>query len=96
MCKGERSLFIIPASAMQPQTDTGDCTSQQQAGGMTCLLPPPPAKAVQLEVELELLSVVQVGTQSCLIHQSAASQLMLPWPDPTSQDQATIKFAGPL
>jgi hypothetical protein len=64
MCKGERSLFIIPASAMQPQADLGDGTSQQQKEGVTCLLPPPPAKAVQLEVELELLSVVQVGTQS--------------------------------
>jgi hypothetical protein len=68
MCKGERALFVVPASAMQaqpPVSSPGDATSQlqgseQQAGGLACLLPPPPAKAVQLEVELELLSVIQV------------------------------------
>ncbi len=47
MCKGERALFIVPATLMQQPSPA-------------CALPAPPSHSVQIEVTLHLISIVQV------------------------------------
>ncbi|KAL6761780.1 hypothetical protein V8C86DRAFT_765815 [Haematococcus lacustris] len=64
MCRGERALYILPTTALQPPSPPTlvdpESTSQSVLPHSPCLLPAPPAKSLQLEVELELLEVMQV------------------------------------
>jgi hypothetical protein len=61
MTKGERSVFVVDASLMKPGTDSG-VESQRQR--QPCLMPEPPAKASQVELEIELISLVQVSREA--------------------------------
>jgi hypothetical protein len=58
MCVGERAAFVLPATAMRLVVPAPAGTG---AAAAAILLPPPPPKALQLEAEVHLLSVVQVG-----------------------------------
>mmetsp|Transcript_1261 Transcript_1261/g.3505 ORF Transcript_1261/g.3505 Transcript_1261/m.3505 type:complete len:651 (-) Transcript_1261:236-2188(-) len=73
MCRGERSLFIIPAPEMQPAASSSAAEGPSEVGqgagssggqAHACLLPPPPAKAMQVEAEVELVGLVQVRDMS--------------------------------
>ena len=56
MTKGERSIIVVDALEMRAQpSEDGRQRSQ------TSLVPEPPAKASQVELEIELLGLVQVG-----------------------------------
>ena len=59
MTKGERSVFVVDASLMKPGNDAD--SDQGQGRRQPCLLPEPPAKASQVELEIELISLVQVS-----------------------------------
>ena len=56
MAKGERSVFVLRASEMRPAA----VEAAAAGGGRACLLPEPPVKAAQVELELELVGLVQV------------------------------------
>ena len=62
MSRGESAVFVVPAELMraQPPPPPADPPATQQQQQLPCLLPDPPAKAVQVEVQLELISLVQV------------------------------------
>eukprot|EP00879_Flechtneria_rotunda_P002973 GHRR01003190.1.p1 GENE.GHRR01003190.1~~GHRR01003190.1.p1 ORF type:complete len:634 (+),score=228.22 GHRR01003190.1:2740-4641(+) len=67
MSKGEKAVFVLPALQMQPPSyapqegssdSNGDGSNKQQPAQY--VLPPPPAKAAQVEVCLQLHDLVQV------------------------------------
>lgn len=68
MSKGEKAAFVIPAEQMhinQQQQDgsSGDSSSQQQQDVLR--IPGPPAKAVQVELCVQLHDLVQVSKLQC-------------------------------
>ena len=62
MTHAERSVFVLQASQMTVEATAAAAVSVSggQSQARACLLPDPPARAAQVELEVELLGLVQV------------------------------------
>ena len=64
MTQGEKVVCVVPADQMTPASAAAAAASGSTpaAPPRPCLLPAPPSRSAQVEVELQLLGLVQVGS----------------------------------
>jgi hypothetical protein len=81
MSKGEKSVFVLPADQLAAPAASSSTQQagqgQQSSSGQSqheALIPQPPAKAVQVELSIQLHDLVQVGatriSRACQLLQS--------------------------